>query len=201
MTISAIDPASAVRRARAAALIMLGLPGTAFVYQGEELGLPEDFDLLPEELQDPIWERRRYAFKGRDGCRVPLPWAEEKGKAFGFNDSGRAWLPQPDWFADYAESNQENHGDSTLNLYRRAVAIRKRMVKHGADIDLEWLSDDVCGPDGFGWTLPSGMTVLTNFSSTRSIALPEHTAVLLESRCSGTVDRVLPETTVWYRRA
>jgi len=196
-----IDPASAARRARAAALIMLGLPGTAFVYQGEELGLPEDFDLLPEELQDPIWERRRYAFKGRDGCRVPLPWTEEKGKAFGFNDSGRAWLPQPDWFADYAESNQENHGDSTLNLYRRAVAIRKRMVKHGADIDLEWLSDDVCGPDGFGWTLPSGMTVLTNFSSTRSIALPEHTAVLLESRCSGTVDRVLPETTVWYRRA
>ena len=196
-----IDPASAARRARAAALIMLGLPGTAFVYQGEELGLPEDFDLLPEELQDPIWERRQHAFKGRDGCRVPLPWTGDKDTAFGFNDSGRAWLPQPDWFADYAESSQENHDDSTLNLYRRAVAIRKRMIKHGADIYLEWLPDDVCGPDGFGWTLPSGMTVLTNFSSTRSIALPEHAVVLLESRCSGTVDRILPETTAWYRRA
>ena len=195
-----IDPASAARRARAAALVMLGLPGTAFIYQGEELGLPEDFDLLPEELQDPIWERRKHAFKGRDGCRVPLPWTGEKDKAFGFNDSGRAWLPQPDWFADYAESGQEGQDDSTLNLYRQAVAIRKRMVKHGANIDLEWLPDDVCGPDGFGWTLPSGMTVLTNFSSTRSIALPEHAAVLLESRCSGTADRVLPETTVWYRR-
>lgn len=74
------------------------------------------------------------------------------------------------------------------------------MVKHGADIDLEWLADDVCGPDGFGWTLPSGMTVLTNFSSTRSIALPEHAAVLLDSRCSETADRVLPETTVWYKQ-
>ena len=67
-----IDPALAARRARAAALVMLGLPGTAFVYQGEELGLPEDFDLTEDEIQDPNWERSGHYFKGRDGCRVPL---------------------------------------------------------------------------------------------------------------------------------
>ena len=78
-------------------------------------------------------------------CRGP----EKKDKAFGFNDSGRAWLPQPDWFADYAESGQEGQDDSTLNLYRQAVAIRKRMVKHGADIDLEMVAGRCLRPGRF----------------------------------------------------
>lgn len=82
-----IAPALAARRARAAALVMLGLPGTAFVYQGEELGLPEDFDLTEDEIQDPNWERSGHYFKGRDGCRVPLPWQSD-GPAFGFNATG-----------------------------------------------------------------------------------------------------------------
>ena len=87
-----IDPALAARRARAAALVMLGLPGTAFVYQGEELGLPEDFDLTEDEIQDPNWERSGHYFKGRDGCRVPLPWQSD-GPAFGFNATGASCCP------------------------------------------------------------------------------------------------------------
>ncbi len=198
----AIEPVVAARRARAAALVMLGLPGTAFVYQGEELGLPEDFDLRSDELQDPIWERTLHTFKGRDGCRVPLPWTDVRDKAFGFNDSGNAWLPQPAWFAGYAVRSQDNDADSSLNLYRKAIALRKRMVERGGDVTLAWLDPGPCGDDGFGWKLPSGMTVLTNFSATCAIALPEDAHVLLSSCADYGADaaatQVPPESTVWY---
>ncbi len=198
----AIEPVVAARRARAAALVMLGLPGTAFVYQGEELGLPEDFDLRSDELQDPIWERTLHTFKGRDGCRVPLPWTDVRDKAFGFNDSGNAWLPQPAWFAGYTVRSQDNDADSSLNLYRKAIALRKRMVERGGDVTLAWLDPGLCGDDGFGWKLPSGMTVLTNFSTTCAIALPEDAHVLLSSCADYGADaaatQVPPESTVWY---
>lgn len=95
-TIRRLTPRSPLVVPAAAALVMLGLPGTAFVYQGEELGLPEDFDLTEDEIQDPNWERSGHYFKGRDGCRVPLPWQSD-GPAFGFNATGASWLPQPAW--------------------------------------------------------------------------------------------------------
>ncbi|MFD1721967.1 glycoside hydrolase family 13 protein [Amnibacterium endophyticum] len=116
------DRALGLRRARAAALLMLALPGAAYLYQGEELGLPEVADLPFEVLQDPIWERHGHTDKGRDGARVPLPWTAEGG-SFGFGDGG-AFLPQPAWFADLAVEVQEGDPDSTLELYRSALRLR-----------------------------------------------------------------------------
>lgn len=163
-TIPRIDPDMAHRRARAAALIMLGLPGTAFVYQGEELGLPEDFDLTPDEIQDPNWERSGHRFKGRDGCRVPLPW-NAQDPAFGFNTTGRSWLPQPEWFARYAESSEEHTEGSTWQLYRDALELRHRWVARAdGDVSFEWVNDALRGGLPLAWRLPSGMTVLANFS-------------------------------------
>src|SRR5690606_9843988 len=94
-----VNIAQGQRRARAALLLLLGLPGSVFLYQGEELGLPEVLDLPDEARQDPIWVRSGGAEHGRDGCRVPLPWRTGE-PTFGFG-SHAAWLPQPEWFAGY----------------------------------------------------------------------------------------------------
>lgn len=195
----AVDPVAAQRRARAAALIMLGLPGTAFIYQGEELGLPEDFDLTPDQLRDPNWERSGHRFKGRDGCRVPLPWTAD-GPAFGFNDTGAAWLPQPDWYAGYAASAQDGVDGSILSLYRRAVGLRREWVARGADTAMTWL-DDPSEPQLLSWRLPSGLTVAVNCSADRGLPMPEHNRVLVSSaadwRDGDDPAELAPETAVW----
>ena len=195
-----IDPAQAERRARADALVMLGLPGTAFIYQGDELGLPEDLDLQPADLQDPIWERSGHRFKGRDGCRVPLPWNSDS-VSFGFSQSGHPWLPQPAWYARYAVSNQERLPGSMLNLYRAAIAARRRWIRPGDEA--EWLADGEYAEYGLGWRVSSGLEVLVNFSSDHAIRLPEDATVMLNSRPEITdcADKqVPPETAVWYFR-
>ena len=195
-----IDPAQAERRARADALLMLGLPGTAFIYQGDELGLPEDLDLQPADLQDPIWERSGHRFKGRDGCRVPLPWNSDS-VSFGFSQSGHPWLPQPAWYARYAVSNQERLPGSMLNLYRAAIAARRRWIRPGDEA--EWLADGEYAEYGLGWRVSSGLEVLVNFSSDHAIRLPENATVMLNSRPEITdcADKqVPPETAVWYFR-
>ena len=195
----AVDPVAAQRRARAAALIMLGLPGTAFIYQGEELGLPEDFDLTPDQLRDPNWERSGHRFKGRDGCRVPLPWTAD-GPAFGFNDTGAAWLPQPDWYAGYAASAQDGVDGSILSLYRRAVGLRREWVARGADTAMTWL-DDPSEPQLLSWRLPSSLTVAVNCSADRGLPMPEHNRVLVSSaadwRDGDDPAELAPETAVW----
>ncbi len=113
-------------RARAATLLILALPGSAYLYQGEELGLPEVADLPVDALEDPIWERTRHADKGRDGARVPLPWTSD-GASFGFGPGG-AHLPQPAWFREYAVDVQEADPASTLQLYRVAIAARAALI-------------------------------------------------------------------------
>lgn len=211
-----IDPAQGLRRARAAALMTFGLPGTTFVYQGEELGLPEDLELTEAQIQDPNWERSGHRFKGRDGCRVPLPW-QAGGSAFGFNTTGTAWLPQPDWFRKYAADRESGASGSTLELYRAAAALRRTWVgSPGADLpDLTWV-DGL--PDGLlGWRLGTGLTVVTNFTTDQTLAVPDSLAgarILLSSDAgwvgwSGQGDRnswirpsagpatVPPETAVW----
>lgn len=127
------------RRALAAAELLTALPGSMYIYQGDELGLPEVADLPDDALQDPIAFRNRDTEKGRDGCRVPLPW-DASGPSFGFGDAP-AHLPQPAWFADYAVSVQDADPDSFLNHYRRDLAARRRI---DPSVPFEWMD----APDG-----------------------------------------------------
>jgi alpha-glucosidase len=128
-----------LRRARAAALLTLALPGSAYVYQGEELGLPEVLDLPEEFLQDP--QRARDADHGRDGCRVPLPWSGD-APPFGFGPAG-SWLPLPERWRDLTVEMQSEDPESVLELYRAALRIRRDHPALG-DGALRWL----IGPPG-----------------------------------------------------
>ena len=119
-----IDPVLGLRRARAAALLLLALPGSAYVYQGDELGLPEVVDLPEDVLADPIWERSGHRVRGRDGCRVPIPWTRT-GPSLGFGTGG-PWLPQPDSWTDLSVEAQQGVAGSVLELYRTALALRRR---------------------------------------------------------------------------
>jgi alpha-glucosidase len=152
------DVALGARRARAAVLLLLALPGSAYVYQGEELGLREVADLARDDLEDPIWLRSRHTEKGRDGCRVPLPWTTA-GSSFGFGGDG-AHLPQPGWFAEYAVDAQDGADGSMLELYRAALALRHRL---SSDQDLAWRDS---GPDVLHFERPGGWHVVVNLGST-----------------------------------
>jgi alpha-glucosidase len=170
-----IDLELGTRRAKAALLFMLALPGSAYLYQGEELGLPEVQDLPDDVRQDPMWKRSGHTDFGRDGCRVPLPWSAAE-PAFGFS-TGTPWLPQPDWFADFAADSQERPG-SVLTFYRAALRAR-RDLDH--DTLLTWLEtgradvlafrrgDHVCVTvfDGPSYAVPEswGSIVLTSDGS------------------------------------
>jgi alpha-glucosidase len=127
-----VDPAAALRRARAATLLMLALPGSAYLYQGEELGLPEVLDLPDAARQDPAFHRALGQDGYRDGCRVPLPWSGTS-PPYGFGP-GSSWLPQPPEWAQLSVAAQEGVPGSTLELYRRALALRR-----GLTGDLVWL--------------------------------------------------------------
>ena len=130
----ALDEALGRRRARAAVLLLLALPGSTYLYQGEELGLPEVWDLDPAVLDDPVWTMSGHTLKGRDGCRVPIPWTTEP-PSFGFG-STEPWLPQPAAFGDLAAAGQEDDPASTLNLYRTALRLRREHLP--ADDRLVW---------------------------------------------------------------
>ena len=109
-------------RARAATLTMLALPGSSYLYQGEELGLPE-VDVEPEFRQDPSWLRTGEV--GRDGCRVPIPWSGDAAP-YGFGPGAeQPWLPQPDYFAELTVEKQQADPSSTLAFYRAALAARR----------------------------------------------------------------------------
>jgi len=183
----AIDPGQGLRRARAATLLMLALPGSSYVYQGEELGLHEVADLPFEVLQDPIWEQTGRVRKGRDGCRVPLPWTTS-GPSYGFG-AGGAWLPQPQWFAEYAVEAQDGTEGSTLELYRTALRLRRKLLQGE---ELTWTDT---GPAGvLDFVRHEGWRCVTNLSDA-PVALPAG-AVLLSS---GPLEDGLlgPDTTVW----
>lgn len=124
-----VDPALGARRARAAALLQLALPGSAYTYQGEERGLPEVMDLADDERDDPTFRRTDGAMLGRDGCRVPIPWTGD-ASPFGFSPSGSSppWLPMPDSWREHTLEAQLADPSSMLNLYRSAIANRPKGV-------------------------------------------------------------------------
>jgi alpha-glucosidase len=184
------DRALGLKRARAASALMLALPGSSYVYQGEELGLPEVIDLPDAARQDPTWFRTNGAKYGRDGCRVPIPW-ESNTPGYGFNDTGESWLPQPEYWNDYARADQIGVEGSTLELYRAALALR---ASHALGLGtVSWLP-------GFGEAIVAltngGITVIAN-TGVVAIDLPAG-EVLLASGPLG--DGTLPaDTTVWLR--
>jgi alpha-glucosidase len=182
------DRATGLARARAGALLLLALPGSAYLYQGEELGLPEVADLPFDALEDPIWERNGHTDKGRDGARVPLPWTPD-GPSFGFGPGG-SHLPQPAWFADFAVSVQDADPGSTLHLYRRALAVRAQLQAG----DAIRFADD--RPGAIEVVRDGGWRCITTFGV--STTLPEG-EVLVSSAPVGN-DRVLPaDATAWLR--
>ncbi|BDM67769.1 alpha-glucosidase [Streptomyces nigrescens] len=147
-------------RARAATLLMLALPGSAYLYQGEELGLPEVTDLPDEARQDPAFFRGRASGTSgqdgfRDGCRVPLPWSGE-APPYGFGPGG-SWLPQPaDWHA-LTVAAQTGDPSSTLELYRTALALRRELPGLG-DGRMSWQP----APDGVLAIARPGMVCTVN---------------------------------------
>jgi alpha-glucosidase len=176
------------RRARAATLMMLALPGTAYLYQGEELGLPEVVDLPDGALRDPIWLRSGRSMRGRDGCRVPLPW--NRAASFGFGTGG-AWLPQPDWFGEYAYESQQIDPDSTLALYQAALRLRRTLSTDDAHVT--WLDDN---PLLLRFRRSNGWQCVVNFSSHPQPLPPGR--VLLTSAPMGADPGSLPaDTGAW----
>jgi alpha-glucosidase len=171
----------------------MALPGAVYVYQGEELGLPEVEDLPDAVRQDPMFFRSGGNDPGRDGCRVPIPWTGE-GPPYGFSLNGwssQPWLPQPAGWAAYTAANQNGDPRSMLELYRDALRIRRAASALG-DGPLEWLP----GPDRvLHFTRAKRFACVVNLSDV-PVELPEHDAVVLASEHIG--DRYLaPDTAVW----
>ncbi len=126
-----------LRRARAMVMVMLALPGAVFIYNGEELGLPE-VDLPDEVLQDPTWERSGHTERGRDGCRVPIPWSGDT-PPFGFSANPDTGLPMPAGWSELTVEKQRANPDSTLSFFQRAIELhRKRSEFAGSRLD--WLA-------------------------------------------------------------
>lgn len=145
-------------RARAATLLLLALPGSTYLFQGEELGLFEVADLPGDVLQDPIWLRDGHTRKGRDGCRVPVPW-HTHGPSFGFGVGG-AHLPQPAWFGEFSVEAQDGVMGSTLELYRAAIALRKELQ---VAEEMAWVTHE--DPHVLHFQRPHGWHCVTNFGT------------------------------------
>ena len=183
-----LDPALGLRRARAATMLLLALPGSTYIYQGEELGLPEVWDLPPEVLDDPTWENSGHTVKGRDGCRVPIPW-KRGGPSFGFGE-GPAWLPQPPVYGELSAEAQTGVPGSTLEMYRAAIHLRREHFT--ADEELEWI--DTGSEHVLSFRRGSGAVCVVNFGS-EPVKLPAG-QLLLASQTD--IDGELPsDTTAW----
>lgn len=165
------------RRADATTLMLLALPGSMYLYQGEELGLHEVGDIADSDRQDPTFFRSPGVDVGRDGCRVPLPWvADEPGYGFGFGPDAKApHFPQPAWFAEHAVDVEDEDPESTLNLYRRALHLRRKLL---ASEELAW--EDSGNPDVLQFIRPNGWRVIMNFSG-QPVPMPEG-ELLISSR-------------------
>lgn len=183
---TATDLELGTRRARAAALLSLALPGSVYLYQGEELGLPE-VEIPLDRIQDPMHFRSGGSDPGRDGCRVPLPWTAEAPAA-------EPWLPQPAGWTRYAAELQADEPESMLSLYRTALRLRRYEAGFG-DGPLHWLpaADDV-----LAFARPDGLICVVNLAA-EPAELPGHAHVLLSSGPMDGGGRLPQDTAVWLR--
>jgi alpha-glucosidase len=178
----------------------MALPGSLYLYQGEELGLPEVEDLPLEHLEDPMHERSGGVDPGRDGCRVPLPWTGQR-PPYGFSavPNGGAvaspWLPQPADWAGLTVQAQASDLGSMLSLYRTALRLRREHPDLG-DGSLTWLTDDEMELDGvLAFRRGPSLVSVTNLRDV-PIDLPRHDRVLLSSAALEG-GRLPADTTVW----
>jgi alpha-glucosidase len=178
-------------RGRAATLLQLSLPGAVYIYNGDELGLP-NVDLPDEALQDPSWERSGHTVRGRDGERVPMPWSGA-APPYGFTTGTSTWLPMPDDWASLTVEAESADPDSTLALYRHALALRRKVAELRGE-QFTWLDSP---PGCLMYRRGGGLVVALN-AGDRAVPLPAGDLVL----ASGPVaDAVLPpDTAVWIRR-
>jgi alpha-glucosidase len=183
-----------LRRARAAALLSLALPGSAYIYNGEELGLPEVEDLPVEALQDPVVRGTAFADRGRDGCRVPLPWTTD-GANYGFSPEGGSapWLPQPAGWGENSVQAQHGRPGSTLELYRTALTLRRELGLGTGQ--LTWLD---AGPQAVAFTCGDGVECWVNLGA-QPLPLPDSSQVLVAS-AELDATGLGPDTAVWLRR-
>jgi alpha-glucosidase len=193
---SKLNLARGRKRARAGALLMLALPGGAYIYQGEELALPEARDIPEDRLTDPRWAMSGFTDRGRDGCRVPLPWKTNSAGAFGFSENLKlnpvdAWLPQSKNWGEFSVESQEDDETSPLNLYRNALKIRKSHPGLG-DGTITWLE---VNNDVVAFSRPGGFVCYLNLGD--AITLPENAKVLVSSQpLSG--NKIPTDTSVWF---
>ena len=188
------DEAKGLRRARAASAFMLGLPGGAYIYQGEELGLPEHTTLGGAYRQDPTYARTQGKRVGRDGCRVPLPWVSKANESNGFSSTGQSWLPQPSSYARYARDLQDGVAGSTLEVYKRVLKVRKQF-NLGAG-NFKW------APEFMDETtiafINNGVLVLSNFAGD-PVVIPAG-EILATTQADLTIEGELEhDQTVWIK--
>ncbi len=181
-----------LRRARAATLFTLALPGSMYLYQGEELGLPEHTTLADEYRQDPTFFRTAGARVGRDGCRVPLPWQAGVGEANGFNSTGKAWLPQPAIYKQYSRDLQEGVTGSTLELYKLAIRLRHDLQL--GDGSFEWIAE-FTNERALGFR-NGDLVVIHNFGDD-ALAMPAGD-IVAQSEIGDSLS-LEPHTTVWLK--
>ncbi|MFF7200772.1 glycoside hydrolase family 13 protein [Streptomyces sp. NPDC008141] len=182
--------AQGLRRARAAALLMLALPGSTYIYQGEELGLPEVTDLPSEVRQDPAFFRAAGQDGFRDGCRVPIPWTA-KGPSYGFGEGG-SWLPQPAEWGALSVAAQTGDPLSTLELYRSALALRRQLPGG----PMRWLP----GPDGLLVLARNGLVCTLNTTAS-TVELPTPGRLLISSDAMdqpGDTARIPADSCAWW---
>ncbi|MCP2341904.1 glycoside hydrolase family 13 protein [Actinomadura rupiterrae] len=183
-------PGIGTARARAALLMLLALPGSAYLYQGEELGLPEVEDLPDEVRQDPISRRTGGKRPGRDGCRVPIPWSGAK-EPYGFAPDGtRPWLPMPPDWASLTVEAQDGDPASMLSFYRSALALRRELAPSLPE-EIEWPDD----PSDASVVFRRGRLTCALNCSDNPVRLPPGEVVLASAACYG--DLLPGNTSAW----
>ncbi|SON61530.1 Oligo-1,6-glucosidase [Mycobacterium simulans] len=178
-----------LRRARAMAMLMLALPGAVFIYNGQELGLP-DVDLPDEVLQDPTWKRSGHTERGRDRCRVPIPWSGD-APPFGFSTSADTWLPMPAEWADLTVERQQKDADSMLSFFQHALELRRGRGEFDGGL-IDWLA---AGKDALIFRRRGGGLVCALNAGERPIALPAGELLLTSAPLAD--GKLPPDSAAW----
>ena len=193
-----LDKELGTQRARAATLMLLALPGCTYLYQGEELGLFEVRDIPENRLEDPIWKMSGHTDRGRDGCRVPIPWTKDAAGAHGFSSDksltvDKAWLPQSAGWGERAVDTQQGVAGSFFEMIKQALKIRKAEAGLG-DGEMNWLdsTDDV-----IAFSRPGKFACYVNFGPAE-VVIPYGAEVLISSApLKG--EHIPADTAVWLR--